>query len=60
MTGKLSVLTLLCGSKKFEVSFAVAGDKPQSRFAKLLPGPKAVAVLTTPAKKAIAVRFTGK
>ena len=60
MMGKLTVPTVLRGSKKSEVLFAAVGDKLQPGFVKLLPGSKVVAALATPAKKAITVRFTDK
>ncbi|MBC7734895.1 MAG: hypothetical protein H7306_23870 [Bacteriovorax sp.] len=57
MTGKLTVLN---GSEKSEAVLAVAGDKLEAKGMKLAPGSKVVAALTTPAKKAITVRFTVK
>ena len=57
MTGKLTVLK---GSEKSEAALTVAGDKLEAQGVKLAPGAKVVAALTTPAKKAITVRFTVK
>ena len=57
MTGKLTVLN---GAEKSEAELAVAGDKLEAQGVKLAPGAKVVAALTTPAKKAITVRFTVK
>jgi hypothetical protein len=57
MTGKLTVLN---GSEKSEAPLAVAGDKLEAKGVKLAAGAKVVAALTTPAKKAITVRFTVK
>ena len=57
MAGKLTVLN---GSAKSEAVLAVAGDKLEAKGVTLAPGAKVVAALTTPAKKAITVRFTVK
>jgi hypothetical protein len=57
MRGKLTVLQ---GTEKSEAELAVAGDKLEAKGVKLAPGAKVVAALTTPAKKAITVRFTVK
>ena len=57
MTGKLTVLN---GAEKSEAELTVAGDKLEAKGVKLAPGAKVVAALTTPAKKAITVRFTVK
>ena len=57
MTGKLTVLK---GTEKSEAELVVAGDKLEARGLKLVKGAKVVAALTTPAKKAITVRFTVK
>jgi len=57
MTGKLTVLN---GSEKSEAELTVAGDKLEAKGVKLAGGAKVVAALTTPAKKAITVRFTVK
>lgn len=57
MTGKLTVLN---GAEKSEAVLAVAGDKLEANGVKLAAGAKVVAALTTPAKKAITVRFTVK
>ncbi|RVU43875.1 hypothetical protein [Rubrivivax rivuli] len=57
MTGKLTVLK---GTEKSEAELVVAGDRLEAKGVKLPPGAKAVAALTTPAKKALTVRFTIK
>ena len=57
MTGKLTVLN---GSEKSEAVLAVVGDRLEAQGLKLAKGAKVVAALTTPAKKAITVRFTVK
>ena len=57
MTGKLTVLN---GSEKSEAELAVAGDRLEAKGVKLATGAKVVAALTTPARKAITVRFTVK
>lgn len=57
MTGKLTVLN---GNEKSEAELAVAGDKLEAKGVKLAKGAKVVAALTTPARKAITVRFTVK
>ena len=57
MTGKLTVLK---GAEKSEADLVVAGDKLEAKGLKLVKGAKVVAALTTPAKKAITVRFTVK
>jgi hypothetical protein len=57
MTGKLTVLN---GREKSEAPLVVVGDKLEAKGLKLAPGAKAVAALTTPAKKAITVRFAVK
>lgn len=57
MSGKLTVLN---GTEKSEAALVVAGDKLEAQGVKLVRGAKAVASLTTPAKKAITVRFTVK
>lgn len=57
MTGKLTVLN---GVEKSEAELAVAGDRLEAKGVKLAAGAKVVAALTTPAKKAITVRFTIK
>lgn len=59
-TGMAGKLTVLNGSIKTEAALAVAGDKLEAKGVKLAPGAKVVAALTTPAKKAITVRFTVK
>jgi hypothetical protein len=57
MTGKLTVLNR---AEKSEAELAVTGDKLEAKGVKLAAGAKVVAALTTPAKKAITVRFTVK
>jgi hypothetical protein len=57
MTGKLTVLK---GSDKSEAELTVVGDKLEAQGVKLAVGTKVVAALTTPAKKAITLRFTVK
>jgi hypothetical protein len=57
MAGKL---TVLLGSEKADAELVVAGDKLEAKGIKLAAGAKVVAALTTPAKKAITVRFTVK
>jgi len=57
MTGKLTVLN---GSARSEAELVAAGDKLEAKGVKLAAGAKVVAALTTPAKKAITVRFTVK
>ncbi|MEN9420508.1 MAG: hypothetical protein RI988_4129 [Pseudomonadota bacterium] len=57
MAGKLTVLH---GSEKSDAELVVAGDKLEAKGIKLAAGAKVVAALTTPAKKAITVRFTVK
>jgi hypothetical protein len=58
MSGKLTVLN---GSQKSDAELRPAGDnKLEAKGVKLAAGSKAVAALTTPAKKAITVRFTIK
>jgi hypothetical protein len=59
-TGISGKLTVLNGSEKSEAELAVAGDKLEAKGVKLAAGAKVVAALTTPAKKAITVRFTVK
>lgn len=58
MTGKL---TVLAGSARSEAELKPAGDnKLQAKGVKLAAGSKVVAVLATPSKKAMTVRFTVK
>ena len=57
MKGKLTVLN---GAEKSETELVVAGDKLEAKGIKLASGAKVVASLTTPAAKAITVRFTVK
>ena len=57
MTGKLTVLK---GAEKSEAELVVVGDRLEAKGVKLAGGAKAVAALTTSAKKAITVRFTVK
>ncbi|MCU0919252.1 MAG: hypothetical protein MUF16_02780 [Burkholderiaceae bacterium] len=59
-TGMSGKLTVLNGAEKSEAELVVAGDKLEARGVKLAAGAKVVAALTTPAKKAITVRFTIK
>jgi len=53
-------LTVLNGAEKSEAELVVAGDKLEAKGVKLASGAKVVAALTTPAAKAITVRFTVK
>lgn len=57
MRGKLTVLK---GAEKSDAELAVVGDRLEAKGVTLAPGAKVVAALTTPAKKAITVRFTVK
>lgn len=57
ITGKLTVLN---GSQKSEAVLTAVGDKLEAKGVTLAAGAKVVAALTTPAKKAITVRFTVK
>jgi hypothetical protein len=57
-TGMSGKLTVLNGAEKSEATLVVAGDKLEAQGVKLARGTKVVAALTTPAKKAITVRFT--
>jgi hypothetical protein len=57
MKGKLTVLNR---AEKSEAELAVEGDKLEAKGIKLAKGAKVVASLTTPAAKAITVRFTVK
>jgi hypothetical protein len=57
LKGKLTVLN---GAEKSEADLVVAGDKLEAKGLKLAKGAKVVAALTTPAAKAITVRFTVK
>ncbi len=59
-TGMRGKLTVLNGTEKSEAELAVAGDKLEAKGVKLAAGAKVVAALTTPARKAITVRFTVK
>ena len=59
-TGMSGKLTVLNGAEKSEADLTVAGDKLEAKGVKLAPGAKVVAAITTPAKKAITVRFTVK
>jgi hypothetical protein len=59
-TGMSGKLTVLQGTQKSEAALVVAGDRLEASGVKLAPGAKVVAALTTPAKKAITVRFTVK
>ena len=53
-------LTVLIGAEKSQADLVLAGDKLEARGIRLAPGAKVVAVLVTPAAKAITVRFTVK
>lgn len=57
MTGSLIVLQ---GSAQQESPLAATGERLEAPGVKLAPGAKVVATLTTPARKAITVRFTLK
>jgi hypothetical protein len=57
MTGSLTVLQ---GSAKQEAVLSATGERLEAAGVKLAPGAKVVASLTTPAKKAITVRFPVK
>jgi len=57
MKGKLTVLN---GTEKSEAALVVAGDKLEAQGVKLVKGAKVVVALTTPAAKAITVRFMVK
>jgi len=59
-TGMKGKLTVLNGAEKSEAELVVAGDKLEAQGIKLAKGAKVVAALTTPAAKAITVRFTVK
>ena len=59
-TGMAGKLTVLNGSEKSEAELVVADDKLEAKGVKLAAGAKVVAAITTPAKKAITVRFTVK
>ncbi len=59
-TGMKGKLTVLNGAEKSEAELLVAGDRLEARGVKLGKGAKVVAALTTPAAKAITVRFTIK
>jgi hypothetical protein len=59
-TGLKGRLTVLNGAEKSEAELVVAGDKLEAKGIKLKSGAKVVAALTTPAAKAITVRFTVK
>jgi len=59
-TGMKGKLTVLNGAEKSEAELVVAGDKLEAQGVKLGKGAKVVAALTTPAAKAITVRFTVK
>ena len=51
---------MLIGAEKSEVDLVPAGDRLEAKGIKLASGAKAVATLTTPAAKAVTVRFTVK
>lgn len=59
-TGMSGKLTVLNGAEKSEAALVVAGDKLEAQGIKLARGAKVVAALTTPARKAITVRFAIK
>ena len=59
-TGLKGKLTVLNGAEKTEAELVPAGDKLEAKGIKLASGAKAVATMTTPAAKAITVRFTVK
>lgn len=59
-TGMSGKLTVLNGTEKSEAALVVAGNRLEAQGVKLARGAKVVASLTTPAKKAITVRFTVK
>ena len=59
-TGLKGKLTVLQGDQKSEAELVPAGDKLEAKGIKLASGAKAVATMTTPAAKAITVRFTVK
>ena len=48
------------GGEKTEADLVVSADKLQAKGIKLAKGAKVVAALTTPAAKAVTVRFTVK
>lgn len=59
-TGMSGKLTVLQGTEKSEAPLVVANDRLEAKGVKLAAGAKVVAALTTPARKAITVRFTVK
>ena len=59
-TGLKGKLTVLNGAEKSGGELVVMGDKLEATGVKLSKGAKVVAVLVTPAAKAITVRFTVK
>ena len=59
-TGMAGRLTVLNGSERSQADLAVVGDRLEAEGVKLAPGARVVAALTTPAKRAITVRFTVK
>jgi cation transport ATPase len=59
-TGMTGRLTVLQGSERSQAELTVVGDRLEAQGVKLAPGARVVAALTTPAKKAITVRFTVK
>ena len=56
-TGLKGKLTVLSGAEKSEAELVAVGDKLMAKGIKLPSGAKVVAALTTPAAKAITVRF---
>jgi hypothetical protein len=59
-TGMSGKLTVLNGAEKSEAELVVSGGKLEAKGVRLAAGAKVVAAITTPAKKAITVRFTVK
>lgn len=59
-TGMSGRLTVLQGGQKSEAELLPTADRLEAKDVKLASGAKVVAALTTPAKKAITVRFTVK
>jgi hypothetical protein len=59
-TGMSGKLTVLNGGERSEAALVATADKLEAKGVKLASGAKVVASLTTPAKKAITVRFTVK
>lgn len=57
LSGKLTVLS---GSQKTEADLTATAERLEAKGVKLSPGAKAVAVLTTPNKRVLTVRFSVK